>query len=91
MNGAIILKDLESVAANQYPDDVEVRQSTLLALIMALRLAEKGLGEAEYQLGRIEHADWVAEQMRLGAKSGGFQMRKARAEIAKLVDMKEQT
>lgn len=58
----------------------------VLALIEALEVAEKALDEATYQLERIRDADWGAEQMRLGATSGAYQVSKARAQIRALME-----
>jgi len=44
-------------------------------LVERLRSAEDALRGAIYDLERIRDADWTAEQMRMGAKSGAHMAR----------------
>ena len=54
---------------------------TVRELTEMLEKAEAAFVDAQSQFYRIETADWCAEQMRLGAKSGGHGVKRIIAEI----------
>ncbi len=62
---------MDNLPVYSYPDEVARKWKSERDML------EAALKTALYDLERIESADWTAEQMRLGAKSGAYIARQA--------------
>jgi hypothetical protein len=77
---------LNSHLGVHYRNDVPALLREIIRTQSALKVARDGLEQAQYDLERIETADWQIEQMQLGARSGAYRARTALKQLDSILE-----